>query len=235
MTSIDRRSLLMRGAIGGAALTLTSGVAFASVGEDAKLVEHGERCKALALETARLRKLFLKVADQTEEAFYAMAPERWRCGPGAVGVGLVAPVPGVANAWQVFVTDLAPRGLALLLGTEEPKRLPTKWMRLKARSEAEAKNEVNVLDRRLDKAFYEKLKQAGVPFDRAAHYHNWTRTHGELIRAVVHLARIKATTPEGLNIKAIVLAIAHDAFDDPDIWNKPLQKSITRDIRQMAA
>ena len=127
------------------------------------------------------------------------------------------------------------RGLALFLGTEEPKRLPTKWMRLKARSEAEAKNEVSVLDRRLDKAFYEKLKQAGVPFDRDAHYHNWTRSHGELIRAVVHLARLKATTREGLNMKAMVLAIAHDAWDDPHIWNEPLQKSITRDIRRMAA
>ena len=28
-------------------------------------------------------------------------------------------------------------------------------------------------------------------------------------------------------MKALVLAIAHDAFDDPNIWIEPLQKSIS--------
>jgi hypothetical protein len=37
MTNIDRRALLTRGVIGGAVLTLTSGTALASVGEDAEL------------------------------------------------------------------------------------------------------------------------------------------------------------------------------------------------------
>ena len=36
-------------------------------------------------------------------------------------------------------------------------------------------------------------------------------------------------------MKGMVLAIAHGAFDDRNIWNEPLQKSITRDIRRMAA
>jgi hypothetical protein len=235
MTSIDRRMLLTRGAIGAAALTLTSAAALASVGEDAGLLEHGERCKALALETTRLRKLFRKVCERTEEAFYAMAPERWSCRPGYADAGLVAPVPGVANAWQVFAVDLAPRWFATHLETEQPERLPTKWMPLKARSEAEAKSEADVLDRKLDKAFFEKRKQAGVPFERDAHYHGWSRSHSELRRAVAQLSRLKAATLEGLNMKAMVLAIAHDAFDDPNIWNEPLQKSITRDIRRMAA
>jgi hypothetical protein len=48
------------------------------------------------------------------------------------------------------------------------------------------------------------------------------------------LAKLQATTVEGLNVKAMVLAVAHDAFDDPNIWNEPLQKSITRDIKSMA-
>jgi hypothetical protein len=87
MTSIDRRSLLTRGALGGAALTLTSGAAFASTGEDAELLEHGERCKALALEMTRLGNLFQKAADQTEEAFYATTPERWCCALGYMGAG----------------------------------------------------------------------------------------------------------------------------------------------------
>jgi hypothetical protein len=42
MTSIDRRSLLARGALGGAALTLTGGAALASIGADVELLEHGE-------------------------------------------------------------------------------------------------------------------------------------------------------------------------------------------------
>jgi hypothetical protein len=227
--------LLTRGAIGGAALTLTSAAALASIGEDAELLEHGERCKALPLETTRLGKLFRKASERAEEAFFATAPERWSCRLGSAGACLVAPVPGVANAWQVLAIDLAPRWFAVFLGTEKTERLPTKWMRLKARSEAEAKSEADVLDRKLDKAFFEKRKQAGVPFERDAHYDSLSRSHNKLRRAVVGLARLKATTHEGLNMKAIVLAIAHGAFDDPNIWNEPLQKSITRDIRQMAA
>jgi hypothetical protein len=162
--------LLTHGAIGGAALTLTSAAALASVGEDAGLLEHGERCKALPLETTRLGKLFRKASERAEEAFFATAPERWSCRLGSAGAGLVAPVPGVANAWQVLAIDLAPRWFAVFLGTEKTERLPTKWMRLKARSEAEAKSEADALDRKLDKAFFEKRKQAGVPFERDAHY-----------------------------------------------------------------
>jgi hypothetical protein len=43
-----------------------------------------------------------------------------------------------------------------------------------------------------------------------------------------------ANSLDGLNTKTMVLAIAHDAFDDPGIWNEPLQKSISRDIVRMA-
>ena len=42
------------------------------------------------------------------------------------------------------------------------------------------------------------------------------------------LARLKATRPEGRKLKALVPAIAHDAFDDPKIWIETLQKSICR-------
>jgi len=49
------------------------------------------------------------------------------------------------------------------------------------------------------------------------------------------LARLKATTPEERNMKALVLAIAHDAFDDPNIRIEPLQKSISRDTGRNAA
>jgi hypothetical protein len=40
---------------------------------------------------------------------------------------------------------------------------------LKARSEAEAKSETDVLNLKLDKAFFEKRKQSGVQFNRTAH------------------------------------------------------------------
>ena len=36
-------------------------------------------------------------------------------------------------------------------------------------------------------------------------------------------------------MKALMLAIAHDAFDDPNIWIEPLQKSISRDTGRIAA
>ena len=82
MTSIDRRVLLTHGAIGGAALTLTSAAALASVGEDAGLLEHGERCKALPLETTRLGKLFRKASERVEKHF-----SRQHLSVGAVVLG----------------------------------------------------------------------------------------------------------------------------------------------------
>ena len=56
MTSIDRRRLLTRGAIGGAALTLTSAAALASVGEDAEVIRLGNGCLGHVAEVARLAK-----------------------------------------------------------------------------------------------------------------------------------------------------------------------------------
>jgi hypothetical protein len=198
-------------------------------------LEQGEECKALALKLRRLKKLFEKAAEQTEKAFYAMKPERWCCDEGYLGSGAIAPVPGSPNTWQAFAVDGAARWFAHALGTDTPERLPTKWIRLAAKSQKRAKLEAHALGRKLDNDFFEKRVQAGVAFNRNMHYANWCRSHTELRRAVARLARLKATTPEGLNIKTMVLAIAHDAWDDPNIWNEPLQKSITRDIRRMAA
>jgi len=234
-TTINRRKALTVVAVAPAAIALAV-PSLAGVGEDAELLELGERCKTLALETRRLGKLFERVIDRTEKAFYAMKPERWCCHyPTYQGGGVVQPVPGEPQAWQVWAVDGAPRWFDIHLGIDAPERLPTKWIRLTAKSETQAKEEARALDRKLDNDFFEKRKQAGVPFGRDAHYKNWTRSHNKLRHAVARLAKLRATTPQGLNIKAMVLAIAHDAFDDPDIWNKPLQKSITRDIGRMAA
>jgi hypothetical protein len=208
--------------------------ALASVGEDAELLEFGERCKVLALETRRLGKLFERVVDRTEKAFYAMKPERWCC-EGYMGSGRIVSVPGMPNTWQVFAIDGAPYWFDINLGIDAPERLPTKWIRLAAKSETQAKDEARALNKKFDEEFFGKREQAGVPFGRDAHYKNWTRSHNKLRLAVAHLARLRATTPQGLNIKAMVLAIAHDAFDDPDIWNAPLQRSIMRDIKRMVA
>jgi len=51
---------------------------------------------------------------------------------------------------------------------------------------------------------------------------------------VKQLAKLRVTTSKELNMKAMVLAVAHDAFDDPELWSEPLQNSIMRDIRKMA-
>jgi hypothetical protein len=56
MTNIDRRSLLTRGAIGGAALTLTGGAALASIGDDAEVIRLGNGCLGHIAEVARLAK-----------------------------------------------------------------------------------------------------------------------------------------------------------------------------------
>ena len=130
--------------------------------------------------------------------------------------------------------DWAPNHFDWYLEIEPPEWLPTKWIRLTADNSDDAEKEAADLGRKFDAEFYKKRKQAGVAFNRDAHYKNWTQSHGKLQRAVARLARLKATTVEGLNIKALVLAIAHDSFDDPRIWNEPLQKSIARDIRGMA-
>src|ERR1700704_1232190 len=68
------------------------------------------------------------------------------------------------------------------------RALADKMDSLKARSEAEAKSETDVLNLKLDKAFFEKRKQSGV--NRTAHYGNWSRSHGDLRRAIIQLARL---------------------------------------------
>jgi hypothetical protein len=74
--------------------------------------------------------------------------------------------------------------------------------------------------------FGDKGKQCSVPFDRDTHYWNWSISHSQLRRAVARLARLKASTPQGLAMKATVLALAQNAWDDPEMWSEQLQKSI---------
>jgi hypothetical protein len=181
---LNRRSLIARGAIGAAAVALTAGPALGlangakiKLSVDAELLQHGEHCKVQALETARLGRLFAKAAARQAEAFYAMKPERWRCdAPTYQGGGRVVPVPGVPAAWQVLAVDGASRYFASCLGmdVDVPDDLPKKWIRLKAKSEAEANREATALARSLDDNFFAKLKQAGVQFNRDEHYGNWT-------------------------------------------------------------
>jgi hypothetical protein len=234
-TKLNRRELVGRGALVLAAAGVAALPAIAANCEDAELFGLGEQCKALALETARFRKNFRLAADQTEKAFYKMNPERWCCHyPSYQGAGIVCPVPGEPGAWRVSAVDGAARWFDTFLDIESPERLPEKWIRLQAQNEKDAKEEARVLSRRFDREFDAKRKQSGVPFNRDGHYDNWTRSHNKLRRAVARLAKLRATTMEGLAAKAVVLAIAHDAFDEPSIWNEPLQKSITRDIKGMA-
>lgn len=231
-TQINRRRALAVVASVPAAVAIGS-VALASAGEDAELLELGEHCKALALETARLEKLFRKASRQQEWAFNKMKPERWCCHyPSYQGGGVVRQASGT---WEVLAVDGAPTHFDVWLDIEPPEELPAKWIPLAASNRVDAEKEATILDRKLDAEFFKKRKQAGVAFNRDAHYKNWTRSLSKLRRAVRALAKLRATTPEGLSIKATVLAIAHDAFDDPNIWNEPLQKSITRDIKGMAA
>ena len=201
--------------------------ALTSVGEDPELLEVGEHCKRLALETVRFGRRFIKAAHQQERAFYKMNPERWRCRE------FPHPVDGEPNAWEVELIDWAPNHFDWFLDIEPPEWLPTRCIRLTADNSDSAEKEAADIEREFDTEFYKTRKQAGVAFNRDAHYKNWTRSHRKLQIAVARLARLKAATVEGLNIKAMVLAVAHDAFDDPNIWNEPLQKSITRDIKCM--
>ena len=223
---INRRKALTIVAAVPAAVALAAVPVLA--GEDAELLELGEQCKALAKETAHLDRLFRKACRQQERAFYKMKPEWWR------GRWSPHPVAGEANAWEVELIDWAPNHFDAFLDIEPPERLPSKWIRLTADNREDAEQEAAALDRKLDAEFYKKREQAGVAFDHSAHYKNWCRSHCKLERAVARLAKLKATTVGGLNVKALVLAIARGAFDDPNIWNEPLQKSITRGIKSMA-
>ena len=231
MTHINRRRALAVVAAVPAAAALAAvpavaakvALANAISEEDAGLLEYGEQCKALALETRRLHKILERAAERREKAFYEMKPERWRCDRGAQGAGTLATVPGEADAWQVLAVDTAPRWFDTFLDVDcREGPLPSKWIRLKAKSEAEAKGEASVLSRKLDNEFFAKRDQAGVPFARDTHYRNWVKRHSELRRAVKRLAKFKSFTLKGLNMKAMVLAVAHDAFDEPGIWNEPL-------------
>ena len=228
--SISRRRALTVVAVPAVAALSTAAITLpVAPTSDAELLELGERCKVLALETRRLSKLFHKAGVQTERAFYAMKPERWVCS-GYLGSGTVV---RDADAWWVRAVDGAPRWFAVSLNIEEPKSLPEKWIQCRAvRRKRGRKLACSAI---LSADFWEKRKQAGVPFNRDGHYKNWVKSHSVLRRAVAQLAKLKATTVEGLNMKAMVLAIADDAFDDPDIWSEPLQKSISRDIGRIAA
>jgi len=73
MTSIDRRSLLRRGAIGGAALALTSGAALASVGEDAELLRLWEEWRAQYARCGEANKIY----TDAEEKVFDEIPPRW--------------------------------------------------------------------------------------------------------------------------------------------------------------
>ena len=73
MTSIDRRMLLTRGAIGSAALTLTGGAALASVGEDAEVIRLGNGCLGHIAEVARLAKPKKAAYRKVFEAATALA------------------------------------------------------------------------------------------------------------------------------------------------------------------
>jgi hypothetical protein len=48
------------------------------------------------------------------------------------------------------------------------------------------------------------------------------------------LARLRARTFEGLSMKAMVLAVAYRAWDDPDMCGEKLQDSLMADIAKNA-
>ncbi len=68
---------------------------------------------------------------------------------------------------------------------------------------------------------------------RNALYDAWTVEHNMLGRMVNRLARLRATTPEGLSMKAMVITMARTVFDD-DFWTEKLEKSIMADIAKNA-
>jgi hypothetical protein len=146
----------------------------------------------------------------------------------------VTPVPGIPKAWQVYGVDIAPGWYALNAGEGRPEHFDNqRWFRLKAKTFAQAKREASALDRKLDHEFWEAHKRAGVPFNRAGHCKNWNDAHRKLSRVANALARLRAATPEGLNIKAMVLAVSREAFDD-DMWCEKLQDSLMADIAKNA-
>jgi hypothetical protein len=93
--------------------------------------------------------------------------------------------------------------------SEEARQFP-----LKAKTEAQAKREMRVLDRRLHKEWDQKWEASGVPYNREMHFQNWCRASDELRRMLNALARLRATTAADMNMKAVVIAVVRGDEDD---------------------
>lgn len=106
------------------------------------------------------------MSRQQEMAFYKIKPEHWRCEH--------RPLRQSSGAWEVQAIDWAPNHFDWYLEIEPPEWLPTKWIRLTADNSDDAEKEAADLGRKFDAEFYKKRKQAGVAFNRDAHYKNWT-------------------------------------------------------------
>lgn len=236
MQKLSRREAL-RGtgvaALAAAVIPITS-IQAADITADAEVLACGQECLKQAHEFRRLRRVSNKAAHKAAVAFAATNAQRWSI-VGYFGSGPLSPVDGVPDAWQVWGVDSAPHWHARSLGEGDPESIEGKWFRLDATSKEEAEREANELDTKLDREFFAAKARAGIPFKSKEHFNNWGRAHDKMRRSVNKLAKLRATTPQGLNIKAMVLAASHDSWDDPEMWSDKLQASITADIKRNAA
>ena len=210
MTSIDRRMLLTRGAIGSAALTLTGGAALASVGEDAEVIRLGNGCLGHIAEVARLAKP-KKAAYRKVWAAVKRQP-RWR----------------VTGIWQNPL-NLVWHARACDLNQKVENRI----FPLSAKTEKAAEQEALELDRQMERDFRARFDTASKRHGRGRAYDAWCAELGKLDCAVKALSEAHAITPVGFRVKVAVIVAAEDAFRDDieELWRiEDLRDSLLADL-----
>jgi len=214
MTSIDRRMLLTRGAIGGAALTLTSGAALASVSEDAEVIRRGNECLGHIADTARLAKP-KKEAYSKVWAGVKRKP-RWQ----VMHVCFNQP----DNSWYAKARDFWKM-------TNNP---PVCHMfPLSAQTEATAEREAVELDGKFNRDFDALFDVVSKRVGREKLYDAWCAELNKLDGKLRSLAKTPAVTPKGFRMKAAVILAAERAFEeDPEeFWRlEDLRDSLMADL-----
>ena len=213
MTNIDRRALLTRGAIGGAALTLTSGAALASVGEDAEL-------RQLWSEYQRQLPIVKAAIGPRQRAYKRVWTHmgklpRWRLFDVYYGV------------WQGEKTWIATSRDIAIDGKGEQRLVPLPT----AKSEESAKRQAAAMDKAADAEWEKEFEYVSQKHNRNALYDRWVQ-ESDKVQAI---AKVMTATPAkgitGFRIKAAVIESLDRLGDDYEVDSEDLLESLFDDLR----
>jgi hypothetical protein len=135
--------------------------------------------------------------------------------------------------WRVYGAHFRPDGKWYALARDFRQHESERWLPLSAKTEKAANKEACQLDARFFREHMEQWERISVKHNRHALYDAWAVEHSRLGRMVNRLARLRAATPEGINMKAIVIALARTVFDE-GFWCEKLEESLMADIAKNA-